>query len=193
MGVFLHCVFSHSLSERELFELPTTLPKVPELTAAVNYSLAELHSARNWPPAWEFRIEAVGAVDANAAHEDWSSNQRLRLRGLGLFSMGIGPRAVDLTHAEKWPYSLSNVRHQTILRRACRGLAKLFKTSRAIYLPEMTWFGELDASPKEIDQNLATEYGEPAASLQQIYEARASDWWHPHCYYVDYFSDLGES
>ncbi|HEY2585738.1 MAG TPA: hypothetical protein VGI81_08245 [Tepidisphaeraceae bacterium] len=69
----------------------------------------------------------------------------------------------------------------------------MFKTSRAIYLPEMTWFGELDASPAEIDRNLAMEYGEPATSLQQIYEARASDWWHPHCYYVDHFSDLGES
>lgn len=117
--------------------------------------------------------------------EEWQL-EGAELRGPGGFALTFTPRVLGMYHLVPFfkAFAIDEPR-RTQLRRACRTIAKLVGSPRAIYMHELLPHegDDLDA----IEASLRAQFGPPSATFTEL--AAAADYG-PGCWYIDDFADL---
>lgn len=117
----------------------------------------------------------------------------LGINGPGGFGVWIFDKVAELYHCSPWGLFLYDTEHQSMMRAACYGLARVFKSEMAIYAPELSGPGMAHGRDLEIvRRGFESKWGPPAASLADLAtnSESAPRLQCPGCYYVDQFTDM---
>ena len=111
------------------------------------------------------------------------------LAGPGGFVIECQDHTIELWHGIRFSMFTGDVWHRDALRRVCFLIAEMVGSARAIYTHECMPYGGHD-SLTQIEAALYTRIGPPANTFEDLH---AAEYFGPHAWYIDTFSDLRRS
>ena len=155
---------------RPLADAPWLAERLAEDTTAVS-ALIERY-AKYWRPnSWIVQQSRV--------------TSRPELLGPGGFRLDFGEHTVTIYHMMRFSTFTGDVASRLLLRSACMMVADLIGSDRGLYTHELM---PLDRnSPAEAEASLRARIGPPALTFEELH---AAEYFGPHAWYIDDFSDL---
>lgn len=135
-------------------------------------------------------VARYGAFWSPKAWTIESSNEggEFDIIGPGGFSLHMSARRAELYHMMRFTTFSGHRESRDSLRRVCYFFSQLVGSKRAIYTHEMMpTYGE---SLDEIEAGLRSHIGLPATSFSEL---AASDFFKPHAWFIDDFSDFSDA
>ncbi len=134
--------------------------------------------------------EVTGHYRSQSRVQDWTCEPSpvtgdIELLGPGGFVFRFPPGIVEVYHVLPFGRFAFDDALRTPLRRVWRLVAGHLGSPRAIYTHElMPWSG---ASLDEVEADLRAQIGPPATNFEELHRA---EYFGPHAWYVDQFTDL---
>jgi hypothetical protein len=135
-------------------------------------------------------MDVVERCRGNWTQKEWAVETTSRhpggsVIGPGGFHFRIGAGRLEMYHTTKFRVFQAYEDQRQLLRLACRSIAGVLESPRAIYTHELMPYG--DGRLCDVESTLSAEIGPPALTFDEL---RDADDFKPRAWFVDTFLDL---